>query len=313
MMRFTFFLLLTALLVLSLPAYRSADPATPAELGERLFFDPILSADRTISCASCHKPEYAFADTLPFSLGIRGQHTTRNTPTAMNMGSRPYFFYDGRVATLADQALHPIRNPIEMGLPIPDAVRRLAKHKQYKRWFADIYHRPVDSLALGDALAAFEFTLETADTPNDRWLNGDTAAMTASQRRGRQIFLKKGRCFDCHFSPDFTGDEFRNVGLYTGAAHDDVGRFAVTKDSADLGKFKVPGLRNVAVTAPYMHDGRFRTLREVIDYYDQPINFVKNPVNADSLVQTPLGLTEQEKVDLENYLHALTDDRFQKK
>lgn len=310
MLRITFFLLIAAGLVFSLPAYRSADPATPAELGERLFFDPILSADRTISCASCHKPAFAFADTLPFSLGIRGQHTARNTPSAMNLSARPYYFYDGRASTLADQALHPIRNPVEMGLEIRDAVRRLSKHKDYKRWFTAIYHRPVDSLALGDALAAFEMTLETANTPNDRWLNGDTAAMSASQRRGRQIFLKKGRCFDCHFSPDFTGDEFRNIGLYTGAPADDKGRFAITKDSSDLGKFKVPGLRNVAMTAPYMHDGRFRTLREVIDFYDQPLNFVKYPINADTLLQTPLGLTEQEKIDLENYLHALTDDRF---
>lgn len=312
MKRFVFLLCLLAAGIFSLPAHRDADPATPAELGERLFFDPILSSDSTIACASCHQPAFAFADTLAFSRGIGGQRTTRNTPSAMNLGARPYFFYDGRAATLADQALHPIRNPVEMGLPVSEAVARLARHPQYKRWFLQIYTRPVDSLALGDALAAFELTLETPDAPHDRWIGGgDSMAVTASQRRGREIFLVKGRCFECHFSPDFTGDEFRNIGLYSGKATDDAGRFLITRDSADLGKFKVPGLRNVALTAPYMHDGRFRTLREVIDYYDQPINFVPDPLNADSLLRTPLGLTETEKTDLENYLRALTDYRFQ--
>ncbi len=311
MTRITFLLITAAGLVLTLPAYRSTDPVTPAELGEKLFFDPILSADKTISCSSCHRPEFAFADTVAFSLGIRGQRTARNTPSAMNLSARPYFFYDGRATTLADQALHPIRNPVEMGLPIPQAVRRLAKHKEYSRWFSAIYKRPVDSLALGDALAAYEFTLETGDSPHDRWFNGDTTAFSDSQRRGRQVFMKKGRCFDCHFTPDFTGDEFRNIGLYSGKPGDDPGRFAITHDSSDLGKFKVPGLRNVALTAPYMHDGRFRSLREVIEYYDRPLDVVPNPINADSLLRTPLGLTMGEKIDLENYLRALTDHRFQ--
>lgn len=312
MIRFVLLLLLGAWTCFALWSSRMPDPATPAELGERLFFDPILSADSTISCASCHRPEFAFADTTAFSLGVGGQRTARNTPSAMNLGARPYFFYDGRAATLADQALHPIRNPVEMGLPVPEAVLRLVRHPGYSRWFSKIYNRPVDSLALGDALAAFELTLETPDTPHDRWLGGgDTSALTASQRRGREIFMVKGRCFDCHFSPDFTGDEFRNIGLYSGKPTDDSGRFTITRDSADLGKFKVPGLRNVALTAPYMHDGRFRTLREVIDYYDQPFNFVPDPINADSLLRTPLGLTGPEKEDLENYLRGLTDYRFQ--
>lgn len=292
-------------------AFSGPEPVDPAELGERLFFDPILSADSTLSCASCHRPAFAFADTVALSPGVGGRLGARNTPSAMNLGSRPYFFYDGRAATLAEQALHPIRNPVEMDLTITVAVERLARHPQYGPWFRQLYGRPVDSLTLGHALAAFELTLETSDTPHDRWLNGDAAALTASQQNGRAIFLKKGRCFDCHFSPDFTGDEFRNIGLYNGRAGSDAGRFAITGDSADLGKFKVPGLRNVALTAPYMHDGRFRTLREVIDYYDQPFNFVPDPVNADSLLRTPLGLTETEKVDLEAYLRALTDIRFE--
>ncbi len=137
--------------------------------------------------------------------------------------------------------------------------------------------------------------------------------MSESARRGRKIFLEKGRCFDCHFSPDFTGDEFRNIGLYDGGRLNDTGRFGVTKDNSDLGKFKVPGLRNVAVTAPYMHDGSIATLREVIDYYDNPDQFGIHSIGRDSLLARPLGLTEQEKQDLEAFLHALTDDRFVRK
>jgi len=128
--------------------------------------------------------------------------------------------------------------------------------------------------------------------------------------RGREVFMNKGKCFDCHFSPDFTGDEFRNVGLYTGKERfADSGRFEITKDSADLGKFKVPGLRNVAVTAPYMHNGMFKTLEEVIEFYDQPDKFVTGSINRDTLVR-PLNLTPQEKSDLKAFLEALTDQRF---
>ncbi len=123
---------------------------------------------------------------------------------------------------------------------------------------------------------------------------------------------KKAKCFDCHFSPDFTGDEFRNIGLFDQHQFVDRGRFDVTKDSADLGKFKVPGLRNVAITPPYMHNGMFNTLEEVIEYYDNPFKFVANPINADSLMQKPLGLTKEEKSDLVAFLHALTDLRFVK-
>lgn len=119
--------------------------------------------------------------------------------------------------------------------------------------------------------------------------------MSDAQIRGRAIFLNKGKCFDCHFSPDFTGDEFRNIGTYDGKKYTDVGRFAITKDSADLGKFKTPGLRNIALTAPYMHNGMFRTLEEVIDYYDNPSKFVANPINLDTLLQKPLNLTQTKK------------------
>lgn len=285
---------------------------TKEQLGEMLFFDNILSEDQSISCASCHKPEYAFADTSAFSLGVHGRVGNRNTPSAMNVASRDALFWDGRAASLAEQALGPIENPVEMNLPIKEAISRLNNSK-YKKLFLDVYDAIPDKENLGDALAAFEETLETSDTPNDRWLRDEPDSMTVQQIRGREIFREKGKCFECHYTPDFTGDEFRNIGLFNGKEYNDSGRYDVTRNPEDIGKFKVPGLRNVAMTAPYMHDGSMKTLREVIDYYDQPHTLVPDALTRDSLLRQPLNLTEQEKQDLEAFLHALTDDRFVKK
>lgn len=285
---------------------------TKEELGKMLFFDTILSEDRTISCASCHKPEFAFADTSAFSVGVHGRLGTRNTPSAMNVASRDALFWDGRAATLAEQALGPIENPVEMNLSIKDALSRLNNSK-YKQLFKEVYGTAPNKDNLGDAIAAYEETLETADTPNDRWLNDEPNGMTAQQIRGREVFMVKGKCFECHFSPDLTGDEFRNIGLFNGKEFNDSGRYNVTHNPEDIGNFKVPGLRNVAVTAPYMHDGSMKTLREVIDYYDKPHTLVPDALTRDSLLREPLNLTEQEKQDLEAFLHALTDDMFVKK
>jgi cytochrome c peroxidase len=292
------------------------EPKNAVELGERLFKDPILSADNTISCASCHRPEFAFADTARLSTGVGGALGVRNTPSVMNMAARPYFFYDGRAATLEEQVFHPIRNPIEMNLTVEKAIEKVRLHRDYPRWFKKMYGRKPDSASIGRAIAAFIRSLESpGDTAFDLWINDkDTAQlMSAAAIRGRQIFMNKAKCFDCHFTPDFTGDAFRNVGLYNGKENSDVGRFAITKDSADLGKMKVPGLRNVAHTAPFMHDGRFKTLREVVDFYDNPQQFVPDAINIDTLLQKPLGLTEDEKKDVVSFLHALTDARFRGK
>ena len=285
-------------------------PRSSEDLGRLLFEDRLLSSDQTISCASCHIAAFAFSDTSAVSTGVRGQKGARNTPAITNMSARSAFFWDGRAGTLEQQVLQPIQNPVEMDLPLPVALERLRNSARYRGFFQAIYGRQPDTLTLADALASFVRTLETGNTPFDRWMQGDETAMSASAIRGRQLFMTKGKCFDCHFSPDFTGDEFRNIGLYDGVALNDPGRFAVTKDSSDLGKFKVPGLRNIAVTGPYMHDGAMRTLREVIDYYDQPDRFVSHSYNRDPLLAKPLGLTEQEKRDIETFLAALTDDRF---
>lgn len=297
----------TALYAFALPA-----PQTPAQLGEHLFFDPILSADSTISCGSCHLPAFGFADTAVVSRGVGGSLGRRNAPGVTNMTARPYFFYDGRAGSLEAQVLMPIEDPLEMKASLPTVLKILRKHPIYGPAFKRIYGHAPKKEDLAAALAAYVRTLETSDTPFDRWVHGKPGGMSESAVRGRQVFMNKGKCFDCHFSPDFTGDEFRNIGLFNGKNLGDVGRFAITKDSADLGKFKVPGLRNTAVTAPYMHNGMFKTLEEVIDYYDQPDRFVSDALGRDTLLAKPLGLTPEEKTDLKAFMEALTDDRFRK-
>ena len=286
-------------------------PETEVELGKLLFFDKMLSSDHSISCASCHKPEFAFADTMKFSLGVDGQKGVRNTPSSMNMASRPFFFYDGRAATIEEQVLVPIHNPVEMDLPVPELLERL-RGSHYKAWFEKIYNKQPDSTNLSAALGAFVFSLESpGDTPFDKWMQGDEKAMTEQQIAGREIFNEKAKCFDCHFGPDFTGDEFRNIGLFNGSdSLNEAGRFGITGDLDDLGKMKVPGLRNIAVTGPYMHNGMFETLEEVVEFYDNPETFVKNAINRDTLVQEPLNLTEEEKEYLVAFMHALTDSSY---
>lgn len=287
-------------------------PMTKEKLGEILFFDPILSEDKTISCASCHKPEFAFADTAVISPGVHGLLGNRNAPSAMNVSSRSSLFWDGRAASLEEQALKPIENPVEMNLSLDVAIKRLNESKKYNQLFLKVFKSKPTKQLLAQVIAAYERTLETGHTPNDRWVNDEPNGLTEQQLRGRTIFKEKGKCFECHFTPDFTGDEFRSIGLFDGKKHNDSGRYLITKNPGDIGKFKVPGLRNIAITAPYMHDGSMKTLREVIDYYDNPHASLPNGLNRDSLLLSPLGLTEMEKDDLEAFLHGLTDDRFVK-
>lgn len=308
--------LIFIILAVFIGLFNQNEPKNGIELGERLFNDPILSSDNTISCASCHRPEFAFADTARLSVGVGGKLGERNTPSVMNMLSRPYFFYDGRAATLEEQVYHPIRNPVEMNLDVKEAVKRVKDDKNYLRWFKNIYGKKPDSALIATAIATFIRSLESVgDAPFDLWVHDKDTAITMSESaiRGRQLFMNKAKCFDCHFTPDFTADQFRNIGLYDGKTNNDVGRFAITKDSSDLGKMKTPGLRNVGRTAPFMHDGRFKSLKEVVDFYDNPKKFVPDAINVDTLLQKPLGLTDDEKKDLIAFLHSLTDARFQKK
>ncbi len=283
------------------------------DLGKILFFDPILSEDRSLSCAHCHNPKYAFADNQAISRGIKNTVGTRNAPSVMNMASRSFFFHDGRAESLQAQAIGPIENPVEMNLEFSEAVRRVQKQKHYQRSFLKLYGEMPNESNIPDALAAFESSLESdGSAPHDRWMNGeDDMAMSASAQRGRQLFLSEEmKCFECHFGPDFTQDDFRNIGLFDGVKLKDSGRITVSGQAKDLGAFKVPGLRNVALTAPYMHNGMLATLEEVIDYYSNPYDFVERPINIDPLLQEPLDISPKDKKDLIAFLHSLTDEHI---
>ena len=281
---------------------------TKAQLGKKLFFDPILSKDHTISCASCHIPANGFADTLAISLGVNASPGSRNAPTVMNLRGHDPFFWDGRAASLEEQALMPIANPVEMDLPITEAIKRLSNSKAYRQLFASIFKQLPSPKNLGLALAAYQNTLETDESAFD------LDQMSASAERGRQLFVSdKTKCFDCHNGPDFTNDDFKNIGLYDGINLTDEGRYTITKNKDDIGKFKTPGLRIIDVTATYLHTGMFKTLEEVVEYYDNPYQFVAKPINIDSTLREPLKLSVDQKKDLVNFLKALTDKQYLKK
>lgn len=303
-----------AALVMMMQSFAGNDkaPATKAELGKLLFFDPILSKDNKVSCASCHLPEHAFADTAAVSKGVGGRKGTRNTPSAMNVLLQRAFFWDGRAKTLEEQALKPIENPVEMNLPIDSAVRRLQQNKQYADYFETVFKSSPTKENLASAIAAFERTLETSNSAFDEWkfLEKEDAVSDAV-KRGFIVFNTKGKCIKCHFGADFANtNDFRNIGIFDGRKFNDSGRMVVTGKYEDIGKFKVGSLRNIAVTAPYMHNGMLKTLEEVIEFYNDTEKLIKNPMNKDTLLAKPLGLTDGEKKDLLEFLKALTDKRF---
>jgi len=310
---YTLLMMVSAVLLIS-ASMEGSEPlaASRPALGKRLFNEKILSKDSSVSCASCHKPAYAFADTAAFSTGIGGKRTNRNTPSVLNMKNRPYFFWDGRAGSLEDQSLMPIQNPDEMGLPIEDAVKRLNQSPLYRKLFREAFGQDPNKKNLAAAFAAYEKTLETVNSRFDDWSN-NLGKLTPAEERGRQLFVgEKAKCFDCHAMEDFTTDDFKNIGLYNGKELNDEGLYRLTKTEGDLGKFKTPGLRNVAVTAPYMHNGMFKTLEEVIEYYNDPRKFVQQPVNMDPALSKPLGLSEKEKRDLVAFLKTLTDKKYLK-
>ncbi|RZK38303.1 MAG: cytochrome-c peroxidase [Pedobacter sp.] len=305
--------LISAVVCIASPYIDSPSNFTEIELGEKLFFDPILSSNRKISCSSCHKPEFAFADTSRISLGVFDRTGERNSPSTMNLKSGVAFFWDGRASTLEEQAIIPIENPVEMNLPIKVALMRLTENQFYREAFQKIYHGKPTARNLGKALAVFQNSLETNHSPFDDWKNGENeAAVSTSVKRGFALFNGSANCVKCHFGSDFSNVEFRNIGLFNGKELKDSGRAAVTKLRGDLGKFKIGPLRNVALTAPYMHNGMFKSLEEVVDYYDDPDKIIPNSINRDSLMARPLNLSKKDKQDLIAFLRSLTDKRFTK-
>jgi cytochrome c peroxidase len=281
------------------------------ELGRRLFYDPILSADNTQSCASCHGQGFSFTDNgKRFSTGIDGIAGTRNAMAIINAGWMPSFFWDGRDPTLEAQALEPVPNPIEMHQSWPNAVTKLKNHPQYPDWFFDAFGtRSIDSSHVAKAIAQFERTLISGNSKWDRYLRGE-AELTQAESKGFEVFFtERGDCFHCHATILFTDNLFHNNGL--DADFTDNGLFDVTGNQNDIGKFKTPTLRNIIYTAPYMHDGRFETLEEVIDFYSEGLQFSPtiDPLMK-NVNQGGIQLSDDEKQNLIAFIKTLTDTTF---
>jgi len=278
-------------------------------LGRRLFYDPILSGDSTQACASCHHQDHAFGDPLRVSVGIDGIEGTRQAPTIQNAAWLKNNFWDGRVDGLEAQALEPVPNPIEMHLDWEDAETRLAAHPDYPELFCQAFgSREITRERVVAAIAQFERTFISTDSKFDRYRRGE-ATLSPQEEAGRQIFFTEvGDCFHCHGQAVGFDRSFHNTGLDSVPV--DLGLGAVTGDPADDGKFKTPSLRNVMVSAPYMHDGRFNTIDEVIAHYNH--GFADGPL-VDPLIRARLtrpALTPEQIDALKAFLATLTDSVF---
>jgi len=280
-----------------------SNPLTPAKirLGHDLFYEPNLSRDGTISCASCHKKEYAFADNLPVSKGVKDQLGKRNTPTVLNAAYHKSLFWDGRSDSLEDQAQRPILDHAEMGIDNESMlVARL--EQKYAERFKQVLNKPISLQSIAMALASYERSLFSGDSDFDRYEAGNRDAMLPSAIRGRALFFGKGKCGHCHIPPMFTDYEFHNLGIgWDGSKFKDPGRFEVTNHERHIGQFKTPSLRDVTRTGPYMHDGSFGDLLSVVEFYNQGGR--SNPM-MDTEIK-PLGLTEKQMTDLVAFLTAL--------
>ncbi|MEB3329404.1 MAG: cytochrome c peroxidase [Candidatus Sericytochromatia bacterium] len=281
------------------------NPVTQAkvELGFRLWFEPRLSGNQRMTCATCHHHTTGFSNAEPTAAGIHGQRGNRNVPTLYAAAGSTAQFWDGRAASLEDQALQPIENPIEMDARLSDVIRKLAQHPYYPQKFQQAFGTGVTADGMAKALASFERALRLKPSSYDRFLTGDEDALTAQQRRGLAIFSSaRGRCVACHSGPDLTDRDFHNTGVGQAGPQADPGRQAVTHREQDRGAFKTPTLRNVARTGPYMHDGSLPTLEAVVAHYNRGGG--PNP-NLDPRL-APLGLTPEEAEDLVAFLRALS-------
>ena len=284
------------------PAAPADNPLTPAKarLGRRLFFDPVLSADRSVACATCHDPAHGFAGTSPAAVGAHGRTGRRNAPSLLNVAYHTAFFWDGRAATLEEQALQPIADPREMDSSPEEAVRRLRADPTYVAQFREAFGEEVGPQTLARALASFERTLVAGNSAVDRFRAGRVTDLPAAARQGLWLFESRAGCWRCHSGAALTDGKFHNTGIGWGG--DDLGRMAVTGRDADRGLFKTPTLRNVARTGPYMHDGSVATLAEVVRYYGRGGN--ANP-HLDPAVK-PLALSDDDVRHLVAFLEALT-------
>ena len=234
-----------------------------AELGRRLFFDTRLSGDNRMSCASCHVPEKGFADGLRRAKGAGGRDLSRNTPTVLNVGFFSSFFWDGRATSLEEQALGPIESPEEMAQDIDSLVDELGAVPSYAEQFQHAFGRPVSKQDIARALAAYQRTLVTPNSPFDRYLAGDSDALSLAAKEGLELFRGAAGCIRCHNGPLLSDGNYYRLGV----SRTDPGRSAATGDERDRYKFRTPALRNIAETGPYMHDGSLETLFDVVEFY----------------------------------------------
>lgn len=274
-------------------------------LGKKLFFDTQLSADGSVSCASCHKPQLAFSDDRALSIGSDGLEGRSNAPGLGNVAYHPYFTRAGGVPTLEMQVLVPIQEHDEFNSNIVLIAEKLNHDPEYREMSQRAYGRSVDAYVITRALANFERTFISGSSAYDDFVSGDDSALSQSERRGMDLFFSdRLACSECHGGFNFTDYSFRNNGLY--ASYESEGRKRLTGELADEAMFKVPSLRNVEMTAPYMHDGSLVTLDEVIEHY----NSGGAPHHNKSELVRPLDLTEGDMSDLKSFLFSLTDDSF---
>jgi cytochrome c peroxidase len=285
-----------------LPAHQGPAPTQGLfELGHRLFADPILSIDRTVSCQTCHQPELAFASREAFPRGVNGKVAAMHAPALVNRAYGTRMRWDGRTADLASFVLEPIADPNEMALPLPEALARLRADRDYGAAFAQEFADGVTQPNLATALSTFVRSIAAGDAPVDRFQKGDPTALTKEQRAGLWVFESKGACWRCHPAPLFTDGAFHTTGIGAVDRTPHPGRMTVTKDPADEGRFKTPQLRGLRLSAPYMHDGSLPTLEAVVEFYARG----GNPSHNLDPNLKPLSLTEDDKRNLIAFLSSL--------
>jgi cytochrome c peroxidase len=293
------------------------NPYSPekAELGWLLFFDTRISSDGSVSCATCHSPEFAYTDGRPVSSGIKGQKGGRSAPSVINRAYGALQFWDGRAKSLEAQALGPIANPIEMTME-KDAskahascVECLKAIPEYRQRFKKVFGSEELTIdQVGKAIATFERMILSGNSKYDKFKAGDKNALNESEQRGMNVFFSNNaRCDSCHDGSNFTTNQFANVGIGMDKLNPDLGRYVVTKRDEDKGAFKTPGLRDIARTAPYMHDGSLKTLEEVVEHYNK--GGIKNQWLHQDV--RPLNLSVQDKADLVAFMRALNGEGWQ--
>ena len=312
-------------LVLDLPAWALTDTALKLEfpydnpltvegvaLGRRLFHEKALSADGSLSCASCHVQRFAFSDPRTRSMGMGGTMGERNAPAIQNVAWDHFFFWDARALSIELQAFAPVTGHAEMGSNWNKVAERLRRIPAYPPLFAAAFgDGAIDSMRVAFALAQFERTMISLSSRFDRYFHeGDSTALTLSEKRGKDLFFTRANCADCHSPPLFKGHEVQNIGLDSTPV--DLGMGGRTHIVWHMGRFKTPSLRNIAVTAPYMHDGRFATLEQVVDFYADDVN-TNSPtldVHMQPWVKGEVRLSTQDRADLVAFLKTLTDEGF---